>query len=346
MDGKPINLSGDDLSAYLQGLPSDLISQIEVFSNPPAKFEADGASVINIITKKAKKEGLNLTLNTGFSQSTYSNYNACSTFNYRNNKLNVYGNYGFIHRKLFQDHDVSIDYGNSFWNSINRIVSASDNHTYRAGADYQLQENQVLGFLVTGNNRVGNSQGHTGTDITSSGMRLDSILKTENTSAGRTNQYAYNLNYNLKLDSGKRSLNIDVDYAPYRSVSDAFADNLSFLPDGQETANKFHIFTPSKQDINIYSGKVDYTYQLFGKLDGSAGIKYSSTESQNNFDYYNRTLPSGSRHLTTFMSVIQHFNLRLCRISNLDIPTKRTITSLRLIVCNMIYLQTSMCRIT
>ncbi len=288
MDGKPMNLSGDELSAYLQGLPSDLVSQIEIFSNPPAKFDAAGASVINIITKKAKKEGLNLSLNSSFSEGEYSSYNASSTFNYRNDKLNIYGSYGFIHRQAFVDHNPFIDYGNSFWKSINRSVSTSDNHTYRLGADYQLSENQVVGFMVSGNNRDGNTRGHTGTEITNLELRLDSTLKTDNTSSGKTDQYAYNVNYNLKLDSGKRSLNIDVDYAPYSSGSDAFADNLSFLPDGQQTTNNFHIFTPSKQHISIYSGKADYTYHLFGMLDVSSGIKYSSTESKNNFDYFKR----------------------------------------------------------
>ncbi|MGN7203760.1 TonB-dependent receptor domain-containing protein [Pedobacter sp. SAFR-022] len=302
LDGKPINLSGDELSAYLQGLPSDLIAQIEVFSNPPAKFEAEGAAIINIITRKAKKEGLNLTLNSGISQGDYSNYNASSTFNYRNDKLNIYGSYGFIHRQVFVDHNLSIDYGKSFWNSINRIVSPSDNHSYRAGADYQLRENQVLGFMLTGNHRIGKTRGHSGTEIINLDMLVDSTLSTENTSSGKTNQYAYNLNYNLKLDSGKRSLNIDVDYAPYQNRSDAYTDNLSFLPDGQQTTNRFHIFTPSAQKIAIYSGKVDYTYHLFGKLDVGSGIKYSSTESRNNFDYFNREsatlilVPENSNH--------------------------------------------------
>lgn len=288
MDGKPLNLSGDDLSAYLQGLPSDLVAQIEVFSSPPAKFEAEGASVINIITKKAKKQGFNATLNSGFTQGIYSNYNGSATFNYRKDKLNIYGSYGFTHRHTFQDHDVAIDYGNSFWSSPNRNIYQSDNHNYRLGADYQLSANQVLGFLVTGSNRTGTTNGHTLTQVTNKHMALDSTLKTDNYSSNSGNQYAYNLNYNLKLDSGKHSLNIDVDYSPYQSGSNAYADNLSFLPDGQQTSNLFHIYTPSLQHIDIYSGKADYNYRLFKKLELTSGFKYSSTQSHNNFDYYNR----------------------------------------------------------
>jgi outer membrane receptor protein involved in Fe transport len=288
MDGKPLNISGDDLSAYLQGLPSDMVSSVEVYSNPPAKFEAEGASIVNIITKKGKKQGLNVTLNSGFTQGVYSSYNGSGTFNYRKDKLNVYGSYGYTHRHSFQDHNGDIDYGDSFWTSPNRVIYQSDNHNYRLGADYQLNNNQVLGFLVTGSNRTGTTEGHTFTTVTSRQLALDSILKTSNLSTSSGNQYAYNVNYNLKMDSGKSSLNIDLDYSPYQSKSDAYADNLSFLPDGSQTSNRFHIYTPSSQNIDIYSGKADYSYKLFGKWDLASGIKYSSTQSRNNFDYFNR----------------------------------------------------------
>ncbi len=288
MDGKPLNLSGDDLSGYLQGLPSDLVASIEVFSNPPSQFEAEGASIINIVTKKAKKQGLNVTVNSGFTQGLYSNYNASATFNYRKDKLNVYGSYGYTHRHFFQDHDVDIDYGTSLWSSPNRNVYQSDNYNYRLGADYQLSTNQIIGFLVTGNNRSGTTNGHTVTRVTDRQLTLDSTLKTDNFAANSGNQFAYNINYNLKMDSGKRSLNIDADYSPYMSRSNAFADNVSFLPDGTQTPNMFHIYTPSSQHIDIYSAKADYNYHLLGHWDLTSGLKYSSTRSQNNFDYYNR----------------------------------------------------------
>jgi len=292
LDGKPLQLSGDDLSAYLQGMPSDQVAQIEVFSNPPARFEAEGASVINIVTKKASKQGFNLTLNSGLTQGIYSGYTANSTFNYRKNKLNVYGSYGFTHRHTFQDHDLFIDYGDSYWGSPNRHIFQSDNHNYRLGLDYQLSANQVVGFLVTGSNRSGNSESHNVTTITNQKMKLDSTLVTDNFAPSSGNQYSYNINYNIKLDSGKSSLNIDADYSPYQSDVNAITDNISFLPDGSQTANNFHIYTPSSQRIDIYSAKVDYNFKSGKRWDVISGLKYSSTQSRSNFDYFNRTEPS------------------------------------------------------
>ncbi|OOQ59608.1 TonB-dependent receptor domain-containing protein [Mucilaginibacter pedocola] len=288
MDGKPLQLSGEDLSAYLQGLPSDQVSQIEVFSNPPARFEAEGASVINIVTKKGKKEGFNLTLNSGVLQGIYTGYNGGATFNYRNNKWNVYGAYSYNHRHTYQDHNTDIDFGNSLWSNPSRNTYKSNTHNYRLGADYQLANNQVLGVLVTGNERRGTTQGNASTRITNNQNVLDSTLKTDLFSPGSGSQYTYNLNYNLKLDSGRRGLNIDMDYSPYRTSSNAYTDNQSFYADGSQSPNTFHIYTPSTQQIDIYSGKADYNFKAGKSWDVTSGIKYSSTKSRNNFSYYDR----------------------------------------------------------
>jgi len=306
LDGKPLQLSGDDLSAYLQGMPSDQVAQIEVFSNPPSRFEAAGASVINIVTKKPGKQGFNLTLNSGFTQGVYSGYTGNSTFNYRKNKLNIYGSYGFTHRHTYQDHNLFIDYGDSHWSSPNRNSFQSNNHNYRLGLDYQLTADQVLGFLVTGSSRSGGSEGHTITNVTSQQMKLDSTLMTDNYSSSSGNQYAYNINYNIKLDSGKSSLNIDADYSPYQSNVNALADNVSYLSDGSQTSNSFHIYTPSSQQIDIYSGKIDYNYKIGKRWDLGSGLKYSNTKSISKFDYYNRTVPS----FTEVPGNNNHFNYR------------------------------------
>ncbi|WP_294303053.1 TonB-dependent receptor [uncultured Chryseobacterium sp.] len=287
LDGKPLQLSGDDLAAYLQGMPSDQLAQIEIFSNPPARFDAEGASVVNIITKKSKKQGFNLSLNGGITQGHYTGFTGNTTFNYRKDRWNVFGNYGFTRRNAIQDHNTFINYGSSLWTGTNRSVSRSDTHAYRLGVDYQVSDNQVLGFLMTGSNRRGNSDGHTLTRITSPAMKLDSTLNTDNYASSLGDQFAYNLNYNLKLDSAKSSLNIDLDYSPFRNANRSFTDNVTLLPDGSVNSG-FFIYTPSSQDISIVSGKADYHFKAGKKLDVTSGIKYSSTRSINIFDYFNR----------------------------------------------------------
>ena len=69
VDGKPAGTSNGGAGPRLDQLPASQIAQIEVMTNPSAKYDASGAGVINIITKKNKPEGWNgqaaLTVGTG-----------------------------------------------------------------------------------------------------------------------------------------------------------------------------------------------------------------------------------------------------------------------------------------
>jgi outer membrane receptor protein involved in Fe transport len=292
MDGKPLNLSGDDLANYLQGLPSDLISKIEVFDNPPANFDAEGGAVINIITKKAKGQGFNMTVNGGYTQGIYSSYTGSTSFNYRKDKLNVYGSYGYTDRHIGRNQDDYVTYataGNtSYWNSPGYDDFHSKTNSYRLGADYQLTNNQVLGFLVTGMNRDGSTVTNTPTTVTGNHkMTLDSTLLTNGHTNTHSNRIDYNLNYNIKLDTTGKSINVDVDYSPYSATPHQYVNSSTFLPDGTLASNPYQIYTPTLQNINIYSGKIDYNYKLGKIWTLSSGLKYSSIQSQNNFDFYN-----------------------------------------------------------
>jgi len=61
IDGIPTNL---DASDYLATIPASTIKDIEIITNPSAKFDAEGTSgIINVVTKKNKLEGISFLLN-------------------------------------------------------------------------------------------------------------------------------------------------------------------------------------------------------------------------------------------------------------------------------------------
>ena len=60
LDGKPSYLSGAELANLLRSMPSNNLDQIEIMTNPSAKYDAAGNSgIINIKTKKNKQKGFN-----------------------------------------------------------------------------------------------------------------------------------------------------------------------------------------------------------------------------------------------------------------------------------------------
>ena len=60
LDGKPSYLTGPELANLLRSMPSNNLDQIEIMTNPSAKYDAAGNSgIINIKTKKNKQKGFN-----------------------------------------------------------------------------------------------------------------------------------------------------------------------------------------------------------------------------------------------------------------------------------------------
>jgi hypothetical protein len=57
INDKKIMLTGDELKNLLEKYSGDEVKSVEVITNPPAKYEAQGSAVLNIVMKKNKIEG-------------------------------------------------------------------------------------------------------------------------------------------------------------------------------------------------------------------------------------------------------------------------------------------------
>jgi hypothetical protein len=157
IDGKRSALSGADLANYLRGLPSQAIERIEIITNPSAKYDAAGNSgIIDIRMKKDQRLGFNGTVNAGYGQGIYPKANAGTTLNFRNKKLNVFGNYNYAYRENLNN--LILD-RNFFTNGVFNGQDKKDNysvmpvgsHTERFGADYFPSRKTIIGFVVNSN---------------------------------------------------------------------------------------------------------------------------------------------------------------------------------------------------
>jgi len=89
IDGKPAGVSnGGGGGPRLDQIPASRIAQVEVMTNPSAKYDAQGTAVINIILKKNQKAGVNgqlsLTGGTGdkyFGNASFSHHRKRATWN-------------------------------------------------------------------------------------------------------------------------------------------------------------------------------------------------------------------------------------------------------------------------
>lgn len=156
IDGKPSGLTGDNRAAILQQLPASTIEQIEVITNPSAKYDAEGMSgIINIKTKKNKNPGINGSVQVGVG--TRDKYNAGVQLNRRSKKSNAFLNYAYRDDRRF-------NFGNSlrkniFGDTITYLKAANDgfndniSNNIRAGYDLFINDYNTLGFSGSLNRR-------------------------------------------------------------------------------------------------------------------------------------------------------------------------------------------------
>ncbi len=292
IDGKQTPMSGTDLANVLKSMPSSSIEQIELISNPGAKYDAAGnAGIINIRTKKDRRTGMNGSVNVAYAQGVYPKLNTGLSLNYRNKKFNVYLNYSYAYRywfnhlmlyRSFYDTSATDNSKKLFtYDQDNYAVYDFRNHIATGGVDYSISRNTIIGttFGITTNNfnpKADNASRALGQN--------DELIYNFNTRGRHDNSY-YNYSGNLNLrhnfDSSGKELSADIDYAAFGNQSYqnfvttyTTATGAQYLPD-------YYLKSDLKGLTQIRSVKADYTNPLAGNAKISGGFKLSYVTADN-----------------------------------------------------------------
>ena len=158
LDGKPSYLSGQELANLLKNMPSSAIDQIEIMTNPSAKYDAAGNSgIINIKTKKNKLKGLNGSLSTSIIQGKFTKTNNSINLNYHNGKINLFGNYSYSYWQGYNDLNLRRNFRNTVTKDLETIFDQQSNMRFgsqyqevKAGMDYYANKKTTLGFVLSG----------------------------------------------------------------------------------------------------------------------------------------------------------------------------------------------------
>ncbi|WP_293476049.1 TonB-dependent receptor [Phenylobacterium sp.] len=104
IDGKPSGqFQGENRAQALQNLPADQIDRVEVITNPSAAFDPNGsAGIINLITKKARKPGMNGTARANLGSNGRQNGGVSAS--YRAGKVTLSGDANLRHDSIKQDY--------------------------------------------------------------------------------------------------------------------------------------------------------------------------------------------------------------------------------------------------
>ncbi len=295
IDNKPTYLNAAQLASYLKSLPASAIDQIELMTNPSAKYDAAGNSgIINIKTKKNKAKGFNGSVNLTHTQGVYPKPSGNINLNYRNGKTNFFLNGGYSRWEGFQHLDISrtyLDAGpgkvvNSIFTQGTEMHFVNPAMNLKFGMDYYLSNKTTLGFVVSGFQNKENNNSSSNIFLKDPHGNIDSMVNSPSTTHNTWKNGSVNLNYRHQYDSTGRELTADLDYVHYSSGSDQYFDNITTYPNSNNSSET--ILTgnlPAR--INIYTFKTDYTHPVSKDVKIEAGLKSSYVNTDNTANYYN-----------------------------------------------------------
>ena len=292
IDGKRVPLSGSELADYLRALPAEQLQSIELITNPPAQYDAQGgAGVIAINLKRDQRQGTNGSVNASYGRGEYGKFAGGGALNYRQEKLNVYGNYAYSDRQGF----TRLDFDRQFFAAPSQLATSGvlateqlshlRSHTGKAGLEVTFSKRTVLGVVLTGlasqtDNRTANQTQLFGPAGEPTSRYSSMALQDLRRPSGSAN---LNFRHNFADSATARSLSADADFARYGTT------RLLALTTRHETpAQPSNLLSGDQRSaLTIQSVKADFGQPLPHRARLEAGVKFTRIQSDNNVAFAN-----------------------------------------------------------
>ena len=208
MDGRPLNISSNELNGFLEGMPANAIEKIEIVTQPGAEFPAtSGGAILNIITNKNAKNFLSATYTNSTNVTNY------DRLRWRVNNsvlLNAKNKYFGWQLNMGQNYRESAMWS-SFVNDViggTRLLSATDsdrtNRTnfVKSAVTFDLKKDRLLlnydvNYNNNGSDTQSNGPGFSTQDASNSkGWRQDAVATYQKRFDDKTKKLDFKFNFN------------------------------------------------------------------------------------------------------------------------------------------------------
>ena len=277
IDGKKNYVPNSGIVQFLEGISADNIKSMEIITTPPSDFDAEGnAGFINIVLKKKTDAGLNgnYSISAGYGKRPRSSDNI--SFNYRRDKINIFGSYSY----LFDKH-TELWYNSRTYKKNNDILGSGvssnrlptvNNHNARLGLDYQLTDKTVTGILLDGYNTKWTMDANNDSFNTTNGLTTG-FTKTFNYELNQWKHFG--INYNLKHNfTDDKYISFNIDYLYYKDNNPNSYTN-SYFDQNKVLLNIEKVRSGKITPIKTWVSSIDYSDKLNKKIKFDAGIKGS-----------------------------------------------------------------------
>jgi iron complex outermembrane receptor protein len=291
INGRKVNMTGNDLATYLKSVSATQVATIEVNLNPSAKFDADGeGGILDIKLKQTTIKGFSGNISSSLS-SLVSNDNAAN-MKYKYGKWDLSANYAFTYRE-----DVyrrKNDYQNlrlpdSLYNFKQEQVSNQyqKGNSIKSGIAYEIDSTSAISLNFFGAWFNSESPWDISSEVYNrTGLFQTKYLQNETNSISN-HFFIYDLNYK-KTFRNKSNLNLGFNYSNYSNTAEQqfnrlFYDiNLNPVPNNYDDNRLINTFRPYR----LSASNVDYAVNLSQQTKLEIGSKLTTAETKSVFNNF------------------------------------------------------------
>ncbi|MBB6371023.1 outer membrane beta-barrel family protein [Chryseobacterium shigense] len=331
LNGRPLNITSNELNSFLEGMPANSVDRIEVITQPGAEFPAtSGGAIMNIITNKNANKYLTATYSGNYSFTNYDKFRSRATNslnlnarnklfgwqlnvgqNYRESMLNgdqdilLHNNTDRIARGYFAKAGVTFDLGQDrLLLNYDIYHNNNDNYTLSNGIGDRTPDNSPLGYYLRDYDFTSSDIAHTNT------IRQEAVATYQKRFADKSQKLDFQFGYTKA-------------YTKF-GQDNVFLDKTFYGPFEPQPRDILGNVLSNNSDMRVANFKIDYS-QPIKLLDGgkvSLGGLYerqdydTETRGLTNLEYQRQT---ASTYLE-FQAKLKKFDFTLgARAENYDI---------------------------
>ncbi len=315
MDGRPLNITSNELNSFLEGMPANAIEKIEIITQPGAEFPAtSGGAIMNIITNKNAKNYLSATYTNSTNFTSYDHLrwriNNSLLLSAKNKyfgwQLNVGQNYreSAVWTSLTKNENNTTSLlSTTEADRFGRTNFAKSALTFDIGND-RLLFNYDVNYSNNNSNTLGNGPGFsTNDDSFTDALRQDFVVTFQKKFEDKSKKLDFKFNYNsnqndftlnsrtnnatiLDNASTQRLYNAKVDYSQPIAFSDEGKISFGGLYEALlfETQNMEIINLDYQRKTAAAYGELQTKFDKFNFIVGGRAEDYNITGKTNTAD--------------------------------------------------------------
>lgn len=313
INDRKVNLSASEVTQLLENSPANTIKKVEVITNPPAKYDAESGTVLNIVMSKNLITGYRGNIFSNYTQGVFPRYNAGINQFYKTNKINLNLNYSFTKSKINRNNYDRVNYLKTDgtldekWETNANRNTRSNTHNINLNFDYLIDDSNTLSFSantllipyydyrINGNTEVKDVMG-------AELFNFNAKNKSEDEK--------YNLGFDLDFlhrfkNNSKITFNAhytDYDYHRNQNVNSAYF----FLDATLNNSTGFNTF--SNQNTNIVTSQIDYTLPINDSSQFDLGVKFSNIKTNSDINQFDIDQATGNTTLDPLNSNVYNYD--------------------------------------